>query len=125
MPEAPEQLARQNIDQMLRASGWAVQDYKAFDPSASVGVALREVPLMSGRCDYLLLVNRRPVGVGVCESDKTESRLQEKKSIEKLESILLASDLGKSGEKTLTILAERLDDKPLRRFQVFRNRIRL
>ncbi len=63
MPETPEQLARQNIDVMLKASGWAVQDYKAFDPSASLGVALREVPLKSGRCDYLLLVNCRAVGV--------------------------------------------------------------
>ena len=79
MPEAPEQLARQNIDQMLRASGWAVQDYKAFDPSASVGVALREVPLMSGRCDYLLLVNRRPVGSlavrPTCNSGSQGSRI--------------------------------------------------
>ena len=59
----PEQLARHSIDKMLEASGWAVQDYKAFDPSASMGIALREVPLKSGRCDYLLLVNRKPVGV--------------------------------------------------------------
>ena len=63
MSSNPEQLARANIDQMLKASGWAVQDYKAFDPSASIGIALREVPLKSGRCDYLLLVNRKPVGV--------------------------------------------------------------
>ncbi len=63
MSSNPEQLARANIDQMLKSSGWAVQDYKAFDPSASMGIALREVPLKSGRCDYLLLVNRKPVGV--------------------------------------------------------------
>ena len=63
MPETPEQQARQNIDAMLAAAGWAVQDYKAFDPSASTGIALREVPLKSGRCDYLLLANRKPVGV--------------------------------------------------------------
>jgi type I restriction enzyme, R subunit len=63
MPDLPEQLARQNIDLMLAAAGWVVQDYKAFDPSASSGIALREVPLKSGRCDYLLLVNRKPVGV--------------------------------------------------------------
>lgn len=63
MPALPEQQARQTIDAMLAAAGWAVQDYKAFDPSASAGIALREVPLKSGRCDYLLLVNRRPVGI--------------------------------------------------------------
>ena len=63
MPALPEQQARQTIDAMLAAAGWAVQDYKAFDPSASTGIAMREVPLNSGRCDYLLLVNRKPVGV--------------------------------------------------------------
>lgn len=45
------------------AAGWVVQDYKAFDPSLSLGIALREVPLKSGRCDYLLMVDRKPVGV--------------------------------------------------------------
>lgn len=59
----PEQLARQQIDAMLVAAGWAVQDYAAYNPSASIGIALREVPLKSGRCDYLLIINRQPVGV--------------------------------------------------------------
>ena len=63
MPDLPEQQAHANIDAMLAAAGWAVQDYKAFNPSASIGIALCEVPLKSGRCDYLLLVNRKPVGV--------------------------------------------------------------
>lgn len=63
MATLPEQQARQTIDAMLAAAGWAVQDYKAFDPSASTGIALREVPLRSGRCDYLLLANRKPLGV--------------------------------------------------------------
>lgn len=56
---------------MLAAAGWAVQDYKAFDPSASTGIALREVPLKSGRCDYLLLVNRKPVGVVEAKKEGT------------------------------------------------------
>jgi type I restriction enzyme R subunit len=59
----PEQKAREQIDGMLVASGWAVQDYKAFDPSAARGIALREVPLKSGRCDYLLLADRQALGV--------------------------------------------------------------
>ena len=64
MPElTPEQHAREQIDAMLIASGWVVQDYKAFNPSAGRGVALREVPLKSGRCDYLLLVDRKALGV--------------------------------------------------------------
>ena len=59
----PEQLARRQIDAMLVAAGWSVQDYAAYNPSAARGIALREVPLKSGRCDYLLIVDRQPLGV--------------------------------------------------------------
>ncbi|MDQ6630808.1 MAG: helicase, partial [Verrucomicrobiota bacterium] len=59
----PEQQARQEIDAMLVASGWIIQDYKMLNLSAGLGIAVREVPLTSGPCDYLLLVNRKPVGV--------------------------------------------------------------
>ena len=59
----PEQKARQQIDAMLVASGWVIQNYKSLNLSAGRGIALREVPLKSGRCDYLLLVDRVPVGV--------------------------------------------------------------
>jgi type I restriction enzyme R subunit len=69
----PEEKAREQIDGMLVASGWAVQDYKAFDPSAARGIALREVPLKSGRCDYLLLVDRK--ALGVVEAKKTGTTL--------------------------------------------------
>ena len=60
---SPEAAARLKIDELLVASGWAIQDYKAFNPSSARGVALREVPLESGRCDYLLVVDRTPLGV--------------------------------------------------------------
>ena len=64
MPKlTPEQLARQQIDAQYVASGWVVQDYKQFNPSAGCGIALREAPLKSGTCDYLLLVDRKAVGV--------------------------------------------------------------
>jgi type I restriction enzyme R subunit len=64
MPELnPEQEARRKIDEMLIAAGWAVQDYKSVDFCVGKGIALREVPLKSGRCDYLLLVDRKALGV--------------------------------------------------------------
>ena len=63
MPPAPEALARQQIDAQLVAAGWVIQDYKAVDFSAGCGIALREVPLKTGPCDYLLLVDRHAVGV--------------------------------------------------------------
>jgi type I restriction enzyme R subunit len=64
MPDLnPEQRARQLIDAQLLACGWRVQDFKAADFSAGRGIALREVPLKTGPCDYLLLVDRRAVGI--------------------------------------------------------------
>jgi len=62
-PLSPEQQARERIDQMLVASGWAVQDKKAFNPSASLGVAVREYDTDAGPADYILFVDRVPVGV--------------------------------------------------------------
>src|SRR5205814_8907414 len=46
--------------------------------------------------------------VGVCESDKTDSRPLDRKPTEKPESILLGVALGKRDEDTLTTLAARL-----------------
>jgi len=59
----PEEIARQEIDAQLAASGWIVQDYTAADFSTGRGIVLREVLLTTGPCDYLLLVDRRAVGV--------------------------------------------------------------
>src|SRR2546430_4571240 len=59
----PEETARQRIDAMFTASGWIVQNYKALNLSAGRGIAVREVPLKTGPCDYLLLVDRKPVGI--------------------------------------------------------------
>jgi len=60
---SPEQHARQQIDEQLVDCGWVVQDFKAVDFTAGSGIALREVPLTTGPCDYLLLVHRQAVGV--------------------------------------------------------------
>ncbi len=74
MPDlTPEQLARQQIDAQLTPCGWVVQDYRQFNPAAGRGIALREVPLKSGSCDYLLLVDRK--AVGVAEAKKQGTRL--------------------------------------------------
>ena len=59
----PEQQARERIDEMLLASGWTVQDKKALNPSASLGVAVREYDTDTGPADYILFVDRVPVGV--------------------------------------------------------------
>jgi type I restriction enzyme, R subunit len=61
--QTPEQIARDAIDAQLAAAGWTIQDYKQADFTAGRGIALREVPLTTGPCDYLLLVDRKPIGV--------------------------------------------------------------
>jgi type I restriction enzyme R subunit len=65
----PEAKARQIIDERLTAAGWAVQDMKALNLGASVGVAVREYPTDSGPADYVLFVNRNPVGVIEAKKD--------------------------------------------------------
>jgi type I restriction enzyme R subunit len=72
MPDLnPEQRAREQIDAQLLACGWVVQDYSAVDFSAGRGVALREVKLKTGRCDYFLLVDRKPVGMVEAKKEGT------------------------------------------------------
>ena len=64
MPQ-PEQQARQEIDRLLQAAGWAVQDMLAANLHAAQGVALREFPLNPGHglADYLLYVDGKACGV--------------------------------------------------------------
>lgn len=59
----PEQKARDEIDQLLVKAGWAVQDKKKIDFSASLGVAVREYQTDVGPADYVLFVDKQAVGV--------------------------------------------------------------
>ena len=63
MALSPEQTARLAIDTLLMAAGWAVQDMAGFNRNASEGVAVREFPLPTGPCDYLLFVGGKACGV--------------------------------------------------------------
>ena len=59
----PEEKARQQIDELLHAAGWSVQDYTSLNLSASRGVAVREFPLEAGFADYLLFVDKKAAGI--------------------------------------------------------------
>jgi len=59
----PEEKARVEIDKKLIQAGWVVQNLNEFNPMASLGVAVREVQTNSGPVDYLLVVDKKPVGV--------------------------------------------------------------
>ena len=58
----PEQRARDNIDKLLQAAGWVVQDNKTKNIGATRGVAVREFPIPGGFIDYLLYVDRKVIG---------------------------------------------------------------
>jgi type I restriction enzyme R subunit len=62
-PLTPEQQARERIDAQLVAAGWVVQSKKDLNPSAALGVAVREYDTDVGPADYILFVDRVPVGV--------------------------------------------------------------
>ncbi len=61
--QKPEQIARDRIDQMLTKAGWSVQDKNRIDFSRAQGIAVREYPTDSGPADYVLFVERVPVGI--------------------------------------------------------------
>ena len=50
----PEQIARDRIDDRLRAAGWQVQDRNAVDFNAGLGIAVREYQTDIGPADYVL-----------------------------------------------------------------------
>lgn len=63
MNQNPEQIARDNIDNQLKASGWLIQNKKQINLFAGIGVAVREYQTDVGPADYILFVDQKPVGV--------------------------------------------------------------
>jgi type I restriction enzyme, R subunit len=61
----PEARARVQIDAMLAAAGWAVQDARSVNLAAARGVAVREFVMKPphGRADYLLFLGGAAAGV--------------------------------------------------------------
>ena len=59
----PEDRAREEIDRLLLAVGWVLQDKDQLNLGAGCGVAVRNFSLPSGPCDYLLFVDRKVAGV--------------------------------------------------------------
>ena len=71
----PEAQARQQIDRKLEQAGWIVQDMKQVDLAAGPGVAVREFPTDTGPADYLLFVDRLPVGAIEAKKDTAGQNL--------------------------------------------------
>ena len=71
----PEEKARLKIDHLLREAGWEVQDQTGLDLNAGVGVAVREYKTEVGPADYILFVDRKPVGVIEAKKEEEGVRL--------------------------------------------------
>lgn len=59
----PEQIARDRIDERLRAVGWDVQPAGAINHAAGSGIAVREYQTTVGPADYALFADRMPLGI--------------------------------------------------------------
>jgi type I restriction enzyme R subunit len=59
----PEQIARDHIDKQLLDCGWHIQDKSKINLAAGQGVAVREYQTDVGPADYVLFVDKKPVGV--------------------------------------------------------------
>lgn len=71
----PEAKARLFIDQKLNQAGWLIQDMKKANLGAGIGIALREYPTDSGPADYVLFINRKPVGVIEAKRDEAAENI--------------------------------------------------
>ncbi|WP_295584961.1 type I restriction-modification enzyme R subunit C-terminal domain-containing protein [uncultured Lamprocystis sp.] len=71
----PEAKARQRIEQRLIDAGWVIQDFKDIDLGAARGVAVREYPTDTGPADYVLFIDREPVGIIEAKRDQAGEHL--------------------------------------------------
>jgi type I restriction enzyme R subunit len=59
----PEVKARQQIDKDLIQAEWIIQNKNQLNLSAGLGIAVREYPTDFGPADYVLFIDKKPVGV--------------------------------------------------------------
>lgn len=69
----PEEKARKNIDKLLKSANWTIQNRDNVNLGESLGVAIREFTVETGRADYILYVDRK--AIGVVEAKKEGSTL--------------------------------------------------
>jgi type I restriction enzyme R subunit len=72
---SPEEKARLEIDRKLEVAGFVLQDMSEFNPTASLGVAVREYPTQIGTADYVLFIDHVPVGVVEAKASEKGEKL--------------------------------------------------
>ena len=76
MNQDPEQIARDNIDSALIRSGWVIQDKDKINLNAALGVVVRYYLTQDGKeTDYVLFVDKKPVGVIEAKREEEGHRL--------------------------------------------------
>ena len=75
MNQNAEQIARDTIDAALHQCGWVIQHKHQINLSAGLGVAVREYQTSVGPADYVLFVNKQPVGIIEAKREEEGSRL--------------------------------------------------
>jgi len=72
----PEQIARDIIDTALQRCGWVIQDKDKINLNASSGVVVRYYLTQDGKeTDYVMFVDKKPVGVIEAKREETAVRL--------------------------------------------------
>ncbi len=71
----PEQIARDHIDKQLIACGWIIQDKSKFNLGAGLGIAIREYQTDVGPADYVLFIDKKPVGIIEAKREEEGVRL--------------------------------------------------
>ncbi len=75
MNQTPEEIARDKIDKALTESGWLIQKKNEINLYAGPGVAVREYLTEAGPADYVLFVNKKPVGIIEAKKEEEGVRL--------------------------------------------------
>lgn len=76
MNQNPEQIARDNIDSALTRSSWVIQDKDKINLNAALGVVVRYYLTQDGKeTDYVLFVDKKPVGVIEAKREEEGHRL--------------------------------------------------
>ena len=73
--QTPEQISRNVIDRKLSDAGWIVQEKSKIDWSASRGIAVKEYLTDVEPADYVLFVDKKPVGIIEAKRNEEGHRL--------------------------------------------------
>lgn len=72
----PEQIARDHIDKQLIACGWVIQDKDKINLNAGIGVVIRYYLTQGSKeADYVLFVDKKPVGIIEAKREEEGYRL--------------------------------------------------